>query len=87
LTEANTHGVAITPESKIVAKRNGPRTMLPGTWIGRGLRLEYLDAYGGGQETSGVLLDWCPVGPVLNIRGARTLISWDRVCLLELVEG
>jgi hypothetical protein len=31
-------------------------------------------------------LDWCPVGPVLNVRGARTLVSCDRIGILELVE-
>ena len=67
-------------------KRNGARGMLPSTWMGRSLRVEYVDAYGGGQETSGVLLDWCPAGPVFNVRGARTLIAWDRLCLAELVE-
>lgn len=28
-----------------------------------------------------------PVGPALNVRGARTLIAWDRLCLCELAEG
>jgi hypothetical protein len=67
-------------------KRNGPRGMLPSTWLGRTLRISYLDAYGGGQETSGTLLDFFPAGPVLNIRGAKTLISWDRLAVVELVE-
>ena len=67
--------------------RGGPKGMLPSTWMGRSLRVEYVDAYGGGRETSGVLLDWCPTAPVLNVRGARTLIAWDRLCLCELAEG
>jgi hypothetical protein len=55
--------------------------------MGHSLRVEYVDAYGGGGETSGVLLDWCPMGPVLNVREARTLIARDRLCLCELAEG
>jgi hypothetical protein len=55
--------------------------------MGRSLRVEYVDAYGGGREMSGGLLDWCPTAPVLNVRGARTLIAWDRLCLCELAEG
>jgi hypothetical protein len=27
-----------------------------------------------------------PAGPVLNVGGAKTLISWDRLVLCELVE-
>lgn len=67
-------------------KRNGARGMLPSTWLNRSLKVEYVDCYGGGQETSGVLLDWCPLGAVLNIRGARTILAWDRIALVELVE-
>jgi hypothetical protein len=29
---------------------------------------------------------YCPAGPVLNIGGAKTLLSWDRLVLCELVE-
>jgi hypothetical protein len=32
------------------------------------------------------LLDLYPAGPVLNIGGAKTLLSWDRLVLCELVE-
>jgi len=67
-------------------KRNGPRGLLPSTWLERGLRVSYVDCYGAGQETSGTLLDLYPAGPVLNVAGAKTLISWDRLVLCELVE-
>ena len=42
--------------------------------------------YGSGQQTSGVLLDFYPTGPVLSIGGAKTLLPWDRLVLCELVE-
>lgn len=70
-----------------LAKRDRPRGMLPSTWLNRSLRIEYTDCYGAGQETSGVYLDHCAAGVILNIRGARTLISWDRIGLLELTAG
>jgi hypothetical protein len=61
--------------------------MLPSTWTGQELRIVYTDCCGSGQATSGILLDMYPVGPVLNIRGARKLISWDRLAMIELVAG
>ncbi len=66
-------------------KRNGPRGLLPSTWLERGLRVTYVDAFGAGVETSGTLLDLYPAGPVLSLAGAKTLISWDRLVLCELV--
>ena len=83
-TGRDAHGVL---EGVPLPRRNGARGLLPSTWLGRDLRLEYTDAHGSGQETSGVFLDWCPIGPVLNIRGGRTIIPWDRLCLVELSEG
>jgi hypothetical protein len=68
-------------------RRSGPKTMLPSTWLNRGLKVSYTDCYGGGQETSGTLLDLYPAGPVLNIAGSRTMICWDRLCLVELADG
>ena len=60
--------------------------MLPSTWTNRTVRVEYTDCHGSGQETSGVLLDFFPVGPVLSMGGAKTLISWDRLTVVELIE-
>jgi hypothetical protein len=67
-------------------KRAGSKGLLPSTWLERTLRVAYVDCRGAGQETSGTLLDLYPAGPVLNIGGARTLLSWDRLVLCELVE-
>ena len=67
-------------------RRTGPKG-LPSTWLERTLKVAYTDCYGSGQETSGTLLDLYPAGPVLNIGGgAKTLLSWDRPVLCELVE-
>ena len=67
-------------------KRSGPKGMLPSTWLARTLRVSYMDCYGSGQETSGTLLDFFPAGPVMHIDGVKTLISWDRLVLAQLVE-
>ena len=67
-------------------KRAGPKGLLPSTWLERTLKLEYVDGFGAGVETSGVLLDFFPAGPVMHIDGVKTLISWDRLVLAQLVE-
>jgi hypothetical protein len=80
MTKPESNGTPALP------KRSGPKGMLPSTWTNRSVRVEYTDCHGSGQETSGVLLDVFPVGPVLSMNGAKTLISWDRLVLCELVE-
>jgi hypothetical protein len=67
-------------------RRGGPKGMLPSTWVSRTLRLEYVGAGGEMQETTATLLDWCGMGPVFNLGGARTVVGWDRLVLCELVE-
>jgi len=67
-------------------KRRGPKGLLPSTWLERTLRVSYVDCYGSGQEASGTLLDLYPAGPILNLNGAKALISWDRLAVVELVE-
>lgn len=65
-------------------KRNGGRSLLPSTWLGRAIKLGYVGVDGRGIETSGILLDWCGMGAVFNLAGARVLVSWDRLVMLEL---
>ncbi len=66
--------------------RRQPKGLLPGTWVGRTLRLEYLDAWGAGATTDATLLELYPFGPVLSIDGAKTALSWDRLVLAELTD-
>ena len=80
MTKPDSNGTPSLP------KRAGPKGLLPSTWLERTLKLEYVDGFGAGVETSGVLLDFFPAGPVLNIGGVRTLLSWDRLVLAQLVE-
>ena len=67
-------------------KRAGIRTMVPTTWEKRTLRVENIDAHGKGKETTGEFIDWTPSGYLLRIAGAVTLISYERVVLMELVD-
>jgi hypothetical protein len=66
-------------------RRGGPKGLLPSTWLERTLKVAYVDAFGAGVETSGILLDLYPAGPVLGIGTTKTMISWERLVLAELV--
>jgi len=72
---------------KPLPKRIAPKPMMPSSWIERSLRIEYVDADGRGVKTSATLLDLYPAGLILNVGGARTLLSWERLVLAELVEN
>ena len=88
MTEISTAEVMSKPDAngQVHVKRTGPRGLLPSTWIERTLRIQYIDAFGTGAETSGVLADLYPFGMVVNIKGAKTALSWDAVRVVELVE-
>jgi hypothetical protein len=73
-------------QSSSLPKRSAPKGLLPSTWMNRTLRVAYTDCHGAGAETSGTLLDTYPAGPILSLNGAKTLISWDRLTLAELIE-
>ncbi len=64
-------------------RRSGARTMLPSTWIERSVRVSYVDVHGQGVETSGTLLDWCALGLILNLAGEKSVLAWD--CLRAVV--
>jgi hypothetical protein len=72
---------------KPLPRRAGTRGMVPSTWISHELRLEYIGADGMAKETKATLLDWCPVGLLVSVGGAKTLLVWERLVLAELVEG
>jgi hypothetical protein len=84
-TEIEATTVPTTNGEAPLPRRNGPRTVLPSTWLGRTLKLEYTDPSGKAQHTSGKLLDFSPFGPIINIEGCRTAFSWERIAVAELV--
>ncbi len=61
------------------------RELLPSTWVNRTLKLSYVRADGIGIESSGTLLDLCVTGPIFNLSGEKTLIPWERLAALTLV--
>ncbi len=65
-------------------RRTGPKGLLPSTWLQRALNIEYV-VCGELRRTTGTLLDVYPAGPVGNAGGARTLIAWDTVAVVELI--
>lgn len=68
-------------------RRSGARSMIPLSWLDRPVRIEYAGPDGMGREASATLLDWTPVGLLLIIAGARCLMPWERIVLLELRSG
>jgi hypothetical protein len=78
--------VPTTNGDKPLPRKVGRRTMLPSTWIDRTIRLEYVGSAGDARETKATLLDWSPVGLLLNIAGGKTLLAWERLVLAELQE-
>jgi hypothetical protein len=48
--------------------------------------VKYVTADGKGATSEGTLLDWCPTGPILLLAGARTILAWERLVLVELVD-
>ena len=86
--ERSTSALMSPPDGngQVHVKRSAPKGLLPSTWMQRTLRVSYVDAHGSGVETSGTLLDLYPAGPIMNVGGAKTLLSWERLVLCELVE-
>jgi hypothetical protein len=79
-TTPSTNGEAPLP-------RRTPRGLLPGTWTGHTVKVEYAGADGLLTTTTGALLEYFPFGPVLrSAQGDKFALSWDRISLVELVE-
>jgi hypothetical protein len=67
--------------------RRAPRGLLPGTWTGHTVKVEYAGADGLSVTTSGALLEYFPFGPVLrSAEGDKYALSWDRISMIELKE-
>jgi hypothetical protein len=74
--------VAVTPDSKVLARRPG-RELFPSSWVKRSVRIEY-EVAGQRENTRGVLQDFCSVGILLGANGTRLLVSWDALRTVEL---
>ena len=71
------------PADKPLPKRNASRGMVPMSWLGRKVLLEYQDMDGRGQSASATLLDNCGMGLIVNT-GVRMILAWDSVRSIEL---
>ena len=67
------------------AARRAPKGLLPSTWEGHALNVEYRTGSGAAATMVDVtLLGLFPFGPVLGKNGAKTALSWDSIILVEL---
>src|SRR3712207_1723476 len=74
----------VTPDgsAQLTSRRPG-RELFPASWLRREARIEYGDA----QSIAGTLLEICRVGLILQTNGRKTLVSWDALQTVELMEG
>jgi hypothetical protein len=73
----------VTPDGsyQLTARRPG-RELFPASWLRHRARIIY-----DGGDLSGVLLEFCSVGLIVQANGSKNLVAWDALQLVELVEG
>jgi hypothetical protein len=54
------------------------------TWLGWEALVEYTTLDGREVLTSATLLDWCGLGIIRTIAGARSIVAWDALRTVEL---
>ncbi|GEM_PF-7008252 len=88
-TEARTEAAPrVSPDgSRLLARRPG-RELFPASWLRHKTRIAYDDGSGapGGGDLSGVLLEWCGAGLIVQTNGSKSLLPWERVVMVELLE-
>ncbi len=74
----------VTPDGshQLTARRPG-RELFPSSWLRHRARI----TYGDGQDLSGVLLEFCGTGLVIQANGSKNLVAWDALQVVELQEG
>ena len=74
----------VTPDGsyQLTSRRPG-RELFPSSWLRHRARVMYAD----GQDLSGVLLEFCSVGLIVQANGSKNLVAWDALQVVELVEG
>jgi hypothetical protein len=58
--------------------------MIPLAWLGREALVEYMTSDGKGVSISATILDWCGLGIICAIAGARSIVAWDAIRIVEL---
>jgi hypothetical protein len=84
LHTANGPAPMVTPDGsyQLTARRPG-RELFPASWLRHKARV----MYGDDQDLSGVLLEFCSVGLIVQAGGSKRLVSWDALQVVELVES
>ena len=67
-------------------KRQSPRGILPLSWTGRVIEVDYIGPDGAPAHAKGAYLDFCTSGPILNVEGRKTVVCFERICTVALVE-
>jgi len=77
----------VTPDGsyQLTARRPG-RELFPASWLRQRARIMYGDGHDG-QDLAGVLLEFCGAGLVVQANGSKSLIAWDALQMVELIEG
>ena len=76
----------VSPDGSRLLPRRPGRELFPASWLRRRVRASYEDGSPKGGDLSGVLLEWCGAGLIVQANGSKNLLPWDRLTLLELVE-
>ena len=73
----------ITPDgsAKLTARRPG-RELFPASWLRHKAEVTY-----DGGSMSGLLLEFCSTGLIVQAGGSKRLVSWDALQVVELVES
>jgi hypothetical protein len=77
----------VTPDgsAKLTSRRPG-RELFPSSWLRGNARIIY-DSGSGSVDAVGTLLEYCSTGLILQTNGCKTLVSWDRLIMVELQES
>jgi hypothetical protein len=73
----------VTPDgsAKLTSRRPG-RELFPATWLRHRAEVTY-----DGGSISGLLLEFCSTGLIVQAGGSKRLVSWDALQVVELAEG
>lgn len=78
----------VSPDgSKLLARRTTRRELFPSSWVRHRVRVTYENGSPKGGDLSGILLEWCGAGLIVQANGSKSLLPWERCVLVELVEG
>ena len=86
-TQARTEAAPrVSPDgSRLLARRPG-RELFPASWLRHRARIAYDNGTPKGGDLSGVLLEWCGAGLIVQANGSKSLLPWERVVVVELLE-